>query len=59
MRMLRALLCFGLLASITSCWLVRTSAVETMSAEEAVGSVIRSPLKVFHLDGTISDRTAG
>ena len=42
------------IAFTTSCVIVRSVRVDSMTAEEAIGTEVRTPLKVFHTDGTIT-----
>ena len=53
-RRTTAVLAFILISTVSACVVVRTVSVESMTAQQAVGSDVRTPLKVFHTDGTIS-----
>jgi len=59
MKLARILLCICLLFGTSSCVIIRNTSVETMTAQEAIGTNVRSPLKAFHIDGTISVFASG
>ena len=48
------LLALVLISAVSACVVVRTVSIESMTPDAAVGTDVRTPMKVFHTDGTIS-----